>query len=184
MSTTPSPVTADTIGGGPVKDPQDGGTHDYAKVETYTFKRCYEHYVNNSVDAYGYTEVYAGSPYQTYLNGLMIDEGWFIIPYWNPAIAMTVNDLTKVSIHSSAVRIKSLGFRVKQAMVMRQEVAVSASTTQINNNFASQPYFETYVDALHEWDREVLPRPATDTIPPSSSFTGGYDPAMLPNGGY
>ena len=178
MTTTPQPVVADTIGGGEVKDP--GLTHlgNDSPVITKSYSRVFEHYVNNAMDAYGYNETATNG----YVDKWMVDEGWQLIPYWNPAIAMSVMDTVHMGAHASAVKVNKLGFKVKLAMIMRQEVAVTSGVTTINNNFASQPYFEVHVDKLHRFDRHVYPRPSTSSTYPTP--TPGYSTSLLPNRGY
>lgn len=136
-----------------------------------TFHRQYEHYISNNMDAYGYIEdTITGPPNST--NAFMIDEGWHLIPYWNPAISMTGIEWNTITAVAGAVKILHLGFKIKKSMIMRNEVTHSGSTTQIQSSFASQPYIEVFRDRLHKYDDFVCPRPATSATIPKP--TGGY----------
>nr|QKE54933.1 MAG: nonstructural protein [Parvoviridae sp.] len=171
----PTPVAADTVGNVGIGSPPTIHTADIAGVETYHFKRVYEHYVSNAMDAYGYSEETAGG----FADKWMIDEGWQIIPYWNPGCAMSPSDIIMIGAKAAAISVDSLGFTVKQAQLMRQELTPVAGVTTINNSFASQPYFEIFEDERHMFDDIVSVRPNTSTTFPPNTM--GYDPLMLPN---
>lgn len=173
---TPAPVVADTVGGGAVKDPGDAGVGSSAPVRTYKYSRTYEHYVTNSMDAYGYNEAIDTSDPKR-ATKMLIDEGWFIIPYWNPAVSMQTNEVLHLGVEAQAIRIKRMGFAVQQAMIMRQEVVSAAGTATITNSFASQPYFEVFKDKLHKFDSWVVPRGVSNTT--FVNNYGAYSPVLI-----
>lgn len=174
----PTPVQADTAGNATILPVKSQTISDIDPVIKHSYSRVYEHYVTNSMDAYGYSEQSADGMIQKF----MIDEGWQILPYWNPAIAMRTQDLNHIGAEGCAIRIDSLGYEIITAQIMRQEIVAIAGTTTISNSFASQPYFEMLEDNLHQWDTMVHLRPGTSTTFPDRAM--GYDPALLPNSAY
>ena len=144
--------------------PQETGEEE--PVEVINVKRTYEHYVSNNMDAYGYTQLVTTAPA---VDVWMLDEGWHLIPYWNVAVAMTQADLNHIGARAQAVRIDKLGYTIKAAQIMRQQITTIAGTATISNTFVPQPYFELFTDDMHRFDNCVYPRPATSTTWPISS---------------
>ena len=134
----------------------DHTTQDVDRITKHRYTRTFEHYCSNAMDAFGYSEDVSNG----YINKWMVDEGWQIIPYWNPAVAMTVRDCVHLGAEAAAIKVTKLGFKIVHAQIMRQEIVAPGGTTTINNSFASQPYFETFCDTLHFHDPNVAVRPS------------------------
>lgn len=154
MSTPPTQAQVDIVGG------SDGassttllGESDNNGTFTKTYSRVYEHYISNNMSAAGYTE--------TAVLGIVtrwaLDEGWHLIPYWNPGVSMTAQEAATIPIISQAVRVKSLGFTVKHAQMFRTDKQVLGGTTVLSNTFCDNPYAELFKDNRHEFDYLLQP---------------------------
>lgn len=170
----PIPVVADTVGGD-IEGVIDTTLGSYHKPNSARYSQVFEHYVSNAMDAYGYSQAPAIDPVTSW----MVDEGWQIIPYWNPAVSMAVREFLKLGANASAVRVKSLGFTIKQAQMMRQETTIGGGIETVNNTFSSQPYFEIFIDSHNWFHNMVHPRPVNSTTFPLT--TPGYNPNLYPN---
>lgn len=171
----PTVTASDSVGGSAGGSTPVIDTTDIPPIETRTFKRIYEHYVSNSMDAFGYSEASTAG----FVDSWQVDEGWHLIPYWNPAMGMSEQNYVAFASNAQAISVDKLSFKIKHAQMMRQEITVITGTTSINNTYASQPYFEVYEDDLHKYDDLISPRPATSTTFPIEAM--GYSPALLPN---
>lgn len=171
----PAPVAADTAGNTSIQQAPPQKISNVDSVIKHRYSRVFEHYVSNSMDAYGYSEASTGG----FIDAMMIDEGWHYIPYANPGVAMRPQDLLHIGAEGTAIRVDKLGYEIKHAQIMRQELIPASGVTTINNSFSSQPYFELYEDNLHKWDTLIENRPANATTFPD--HTMGVPPTLMPN---
>lgn len=125
-----------------------------------SFKRTFEHYVQNNMTATGYTETIINNDVTSW--GL--DEGWHIIPYWNPAIAMTAQELAEIAVVGDGIRIDSLGFKIKHAQLFRTDITAITGVTEISNTFVHEPYWEYYCDGSHTFEGMVQSITTADTV--------------------
>lgn len=118
-----------------------------------SFKRVFEHYVENNMTAAGYTEFLDGSQQ---VEHWQLDEGWHLIPYWNPAMAMTQTDLTQLHALGEGIRIDRMGFRIINAQMFRTDITAITGVTELSNTFLDKPWWETFVDSAHNFDGLVV----------------------------
>lgn len=142
-------------------------------IFSMTFSRTYQHYVQNNMQATGYTETLGGGGI---LNGWDLDEGWHMVPYWNPGVSMSAGDLAKIAAMGDGIRIDSLGYKIKLAQPFRSDITAITGVTEISNTFTHEPVWETYVDGDHTF--EGMPEPLTTGI--NTAMTIGYTP-VYPN---
>lgn len=159
----PTIAQVDQVGGaqGPPQAPMILGEKD-GGIFTKSFSRTYEHYITNNMDASGYTETQTSG----IVTNWQIDEGWHLIPYWNPAVAMTASEVTRIPVYSQAVRVKSLGYSIKHAQMFRTEKQVLGGVTTLSNTFCDNPYAEVFCDDRHEFDYTLQMKSAATTQPP------------------
>lgn len=142
-------------------------------IFSMTFSRTYQHYVQNNMQATGYAETLGGGGI---LNGWDLDEGWHMVPYWNPGVSMSAGDLAKIAAMGDGIRIDSLGYKIKLAQPFRSDITAITGVTEISNTFTHEPVWETYVDGDHTF--EGMPEPLTTPI--NTAMTIGYTP-VYPN---
>lgn len=173
MSTPPTVAQVSSISG----DSEDGATFFYGEPEpgifSMTFKRTYQHYLQNNMTATGYTESGGGG---SIINAWDLDEGWHMVPYWNPGVSMDSGDLAKIASMGDGIRIDSLGYTVKLAQLFRCDITTHTGTTELSNTFVHEPYWETYLDGDHTF--EGMPEPISTPI--TQAMTVGYTP-VYPN---
>lgn len=117
------------------------------------YKRVYEHYIENNMTSTGYTEIVDANDHVT---AWRLDEGWHLIPYWNPGVAMTQGELAQIGALGQGIRIDSLGFKVLNAQMFRTDIAAIQGVTELSNIFVDTPNWETYSDTLHQYEGHVL----------------------------
>lgn len=138
-----------------------------------SFKRVFEHYVENNMNATGYVETIGG----TNVNNWQLDEGWHTIPYANPGVSMTAGDLAQMGAIGQGIRIDKLGFRITQAQMFRTDITAITGVTELSNTFLDNPWWETYADSLHLFDGMVLDSAAASP----STMSPGYVPLYSNN---
>lgn len=163
MSTPPTQAQVDVVGGSDgSSDTSQLGKSDSNGVFTKSYSRVYEHYISNNMNAFGYGEVAVAG----IVTSWHLDEGWHLIPYWNPGVSMTAQEAATIPLISQAVRVKSLGFTVKHAQMFRTDKQVLGGTTILSNTFCDNPYAEIFKDDRHEFDYMLQPVNATGTYVP------------------
>lgn len=171
-----APVVAqvDTITG----DSDGSGSFFYGESEpgifSMSFSRTYQHYLQNNMTATGYTESAGGGGI---INAWDLDEGWHMVPYWNPGVAMDSGDLAKIAAMGDGIRIDSLGYKIKLAQLFRCDITTHTGVTELSSTFINEPYWETYVDGDHTF--EGMPAPLSTPI--SQAMTVGYTPIYSNN---
>lgn len=168
----PTVAQVDTISG----DSGNAPSFQYGDAEPglihRTYKRTFEHYVQNNMTATGYTETIINNDVTSW----SLDEGWHLIPYWNPAVAMTASDIAQFAVIGDGIRIDSLGFKIKNAQLFRTDITAITGVTELSNTFVQEPYWEYYCDGQHTFEGMVRPIATSDT----SFKTPGY-PVMYSN---
>lgn len=172
--TAPTVAQVDSIalGGGNAPTFQYG-EEEHGCVKLH-FKRVYEHYLENNMTAPGYqeTEITGG-----FLGQWSLDEGWHLIPYWNPAMAMTEGDIRRCASMGDGIRIDSLGYKVVNAQLFRCDIKAITGVTELSNTFVHEPYWETYKDVGHKFDGEIVSSATASNAP----MTPGYLPLYTNN---
>nr|QKE54988.1 MAG: hypothetical protein [Parvoviridae sp.] len=150
----------------------------YGEAEPRVFKkrftRVFEHYVENNMTATGYTESYNGTGQ---VKDWQLDEGWHLIPYWNPAVAMTPGDLAQIGATGEGIRIDKLGFRVVQAQMFRTDITALTGVTELSNTFLDNPWWETYVDSHRNFEGMVV----ATSVAQTTAMHPGYAPLYSNN---
>lgn len=148
-------ANVNTVGGGVSDAPAPKLEPKPQPFITRTFKRTFQHYVHNNnastVPVYDATN-------------LSWKQGWAWIPYTDPNISMTPQDLTELYTSAKCYRIKEMGFTIKRISCVQQQAKVGAGTTDVTNSFVSAPVVMLFKDTNHEIYHGTYDESASITI--------------------
>ena len=87
-------------------------------------------------------------------------EGAYVVPYHNVAVSTMPRHWITDFVNVDKVRIKSLGFKVKNITVLQEQIVTRAASTSLENTFQGKPHLQMFIDGHHSYDRNVGHTPA------------------------
>lgn len=131
-----------------------------------TYKRTYQHYINNTNSAPNFTArtLFNVGTTPTPLPGIEWNEGLFPIPYYNLGAALDPGKYSREFANVGRVKLLSLGYTIKKISVMQETLTTRGSTTVVENTFEGKPFFMRFRDRQHLFDQCVGYAGATTAV--------------------